>query len=109
MPIMDGGTSTTRIRDLEKSNTGVPTKHRTNGRVPIFAVSASLVEERCKEYMGLGFDGWILKPVDFKRLQILMDGILDLDVRKGAAYQPGAWERGGWFSESPEEAPTSLK
>jgi len=104
MPIMDGGTSTTRIRGLEASGAvrGIPIKHWPNGRVPIFAVSASLVEERRKEYMSLGFDGWILKPVDFKRLQVLMDGILDLNVREGAAYQPGAWERGGWFLGSSE-------
>ncbi|KAH0614791.1 uncharacterized protein H6S33_000427 [Morchella sextelata] len=109
MPIMDGGTSTTRIRSHEVSDTtrGIPPKHLLNGRVPIFAVSASLVEERRKEYMELGFDGWILKPVDFKRLQILMEGILDSDARQGAAYQPGAWERGGWFLGSPEEAGSS--
>jgi CheY-like chemotaxis protein len=109
MPIMDGGTSTTRIRSHEVSDTtrGIPPKHLLNGRVPIFAVSASLVEERRKEYMELGFDGWILKPVDFKRLQILMEGILDSGARQGAAYQPGAWERGGWFLGSPEEAGSS--
>lgn len=104
---MDGGTSTTRIRDLELSNNarGVPMKHQSNGRIPIFAVSASLVEERRGEYMDLGFDGWVLKPVNFERLQILMDGILDPDIRQGAAYQPGAWERGGWFLESPARNP----
>lgn len=105
---MDGGTSTARIRDLESLNNacGIPMKHRSNGRVPIFAVSASLVEERRGEYMDLGFDGWVLKPVDFDRLQVLMDGILHPDIRQGAAYQPGAWERGGWFLESPAEVPT---
>lgn len=109
MPIMDGGTSTTRIRSHEVSDPtrGIPPKHLLNGRVPIFAVSASLVEERRKEYMELGFDGWILKPVDFKRLQILMDGILDSGSRRSSAYQPGAWERGGWFLGSPEEVGSS--
>lgn len=104
---MDGGTSTTRIRDLELSDDarGVPMKHQSNGRIPIFAVSASLVEERRGEYMDLGFDGWVLKPVNFERLQILLDGILDPDIRQGAAYQPGAWERGGWFLGSPAKIP----
>lgn len=106
MPIMDGATSTTRIRDLESSNP-TPIKHQSNGRVPIFAVSASLVEERRKEYMDLGFDGWVLKPVNFERLRILMDGILHPAARQGAAYQPGAWERGGWFLESPAGVPTT--
>lgn len=109
MPIMDGGTSTIQIRGLESSNAagGIPMKHRSNGRIPIFAVSASLVEERRKEYMDLGFDGWVLKPVDFERLRILMDGILNPVVRQGAAYQPGSWEKGGWFSESPAEVPAA--
>lgn len=107
---MDGGTSTTRIRGLESLDTGrgIPVKHQSNGRVPIFAVSASLVEERRKEYMGLGFDGWILKPVDFQRLQVLMDGISHSDIRENAAYQPGAWERGGWFLGSLEESQSGL-
>lgn len=104
---MDGATSTTRIRDLELSDDarGVPMRHQSNGRIPIFAVSASLAEERRGEYMDLGFDGWVLKPVDFERLQMLMDGILDPDTRQGAAYQPGAWERGGWFLGSPAKIP----
>lgn len=108
---MDGGTSTTRIRGLESSNAahGIPVKHRSNGRIPIFAVSASLVEERRKEYMDLGFDGWVLKPVNFERLRILMDGILHPDIRQSAAYQPGAWEKGGWFLESPAEVSVTLE
>ncbi|KAJ4395407.1 hypothetical protein N0V85_006560 [Neurospora sp. IMI 360204] len=101
MPIVDGLTSTKMIRAFEKSN-----RHggqqlsdiaSDNGRVPIFAVSASLVEHEKDTYVDAGFDGWILKPIDFKRLETLLQGITDNKVRNDALYVPGQWERGGWF------------
>ncbi|KAL7269362.1 hypothetical protein RUND412_007980 [Rhizina undulata] len=100
MPIMDGGTSTTLIRAHEKLKAagGIPEKRQLNGRIPIFAVSASLVEERKEEYIKLGFDGWILKPVDFRRLDTIMTGIVDPTARRETAYSPGQWLRGGWFA-----------
>ncbi|RPB00553.1 hypothetical protein L873DRAFT_1679861 [Choiromyces venosus 120613-1] len=109
MPIMDGGTSTTRIRQFEgaDSDRRIPKRHRINGRVPIFAVSATLVEERRTEYIDFGFDGWILKPVDFKRLKLLLDGIRDPAIRAKNAYEPGHWEQGGWFSQTPGGAKPS--
>lgn len=102
MPIVDGLTSTKMIRAFEKS-----TRHGTgqqlsaiasdHGRVPIFAVSASLVEHEKDTYVDAGFDGWILKPIDFKRLETLLQGITDDKVRNESLYVPGQWERGGWF------------
>jgi CheY-like chemotaxis protein len=68
-----------------------------NGRIPIFAVSASLVEREYQTYIDAGFDGWILKPIDFKRLGILLEGIVDEEVRNTCLYRTGEWERGGWF------------
>jgi len=98
MPMMDGGTSASRIRGVEARNPHpIPRKHMNNGRVPIFAVSASLFEERRLGYLDLGFDGWILKPIDFKRLEKLLEGTRDAKMRKEAEYVPGEWERGGWF------------
>jgi CheY-like chemotaxis protein len=69
----------------------------SNYRIPIFAVSASLVEREKQTYVDAGFDGWILKPIDFKRLNTLLAGISDEEVRKSCLYEPGQWERGGWF------------
>lgn len=101
MPIVDGLTSTKMIREFEKS--GEPQEHshsaKINGRIPIFAVSASLVEHEKQKYVDAGFDGWILKPIDFKRLNTLLAGIMDDDVRRSCLYEPGEWERGGWFGE----------
>jgi CheY-like chemotaxis protein len=99
MPIVDGLTSTKMIRSFEKSHPGSHLSIRAsgNGRVPIFAVSASLVERERLTYINAGFDGWILKPIDFKRLNILLLGIVKDESRSSCLYKPGEWEKGGWF------------
>ena len=109
MPIVDGLTSTKLIRAMETS-----TEHKGHsplasrcGRIPIFAVSASLVEELKDIYVEAGFDGWILKPIDFKRLATLLRGIYDDETRKSCIYVPGEWERRGWFTESSKEVVVS--
>jgi hypothetical protein len=43
------------------------------------------------------FDGWILKPIDFSRLDFMLRGINTPDLKRQALYLPGHWERGGWF------------
>lgn len=99
MPIVDGLTSTKMIRSYEKSHmqSSLSPRAKVNGRVPIFAVSASLVERERHTYINAGFDGWILKPIDFKRLNTLLTGIVEEETRHMCLYQPGHWERGGWF------------
>ncbi|KAJ3565586.1 hypothetical protein NPX13_g7450 [Xylaria arbuscula] len=99
MPIVDGLTSTKLIRAHEKSGdcAELSPLGRLHGHIPIFAVSASLVEKDKAIYTEAGFDGWILKPIDFKRLNVLLEGITDDGVRENCLYQPGEWERGGWF------------
>lgn len=99
MPIVDGLTSAKMIRSYEKSHpdSRLSVRASANGRVPIFAVSASLVERERQTYIDAGFDGWILKPIDFKRLNILLLGIVEDDTRKSCLYRPGGWEKGGWF------------
>ena len=101
MPIVDGLTSTKMIRSFEKSHPHKSLSKRAelNGRIPIFAVSASLVEKDRQKYIDAGFDGWILKPIDFKRVKVLLSGIVDEKARESCLYQPGEWERGGWFGK----------
>jgi CheY-like chemotaxis protein len=99
MPIVDGMTATQMVRDYEKKT---PTdilseKAKNNSRVPIFAVSASLLESEKDKYIQTGFDGWVMKPINFARLNVLLSGLLDPEARKAATYQPGQWENGGWF------------
>jgi CheY-like chemotaxis protein len=104
---MDGVTAAIQIREDEKarspSESSPPSSHvRNNHRVPIFAVSASLPESRAKEIADAQFDGWILKPIDFRRVGELMDGIWDIRKRRKDLYTPGTsktnWERGGWLA-----------
>lgn len=105
MPIVDGLTSTKMIRSFEHSvhYAGLSKVAYSHGHIPIIAVSASLVEREKSTYATAGFDGWILKPIDFKRLETLLLGISDDNVRNKCLYVPGEWERGGWFThrESP--------
>ncbi|OAA70549.1 ATPase-like, ATP-binding domain protein [Cordyceps fumosorosea ARSEF 2679] len=107
MPIVDGLASTKMIRSMEKESEqeGHSDMATLNGRVPIIAVSASLVEKELQTYIDAGFDAWILKPIDFKRLSVLMGGIHDDEARNSSVYVPGQWESGGWFcSRSSAEA-----
>lgn len=106
---MDGGAATALIRKIEMSRQhpcqsaqlrdDMP--RRAKSRIPIFAISASLMENKRTEYMETGFDGWLLKPVDFKRLQVLIQGIEDEELRSQETYTPGRWEIGGWFIREP--------
>jgi CheY-like chemotaxis protein len=65
--------------------------------MPIIAVSASLVERSQREYVAAGFDGWITKPIDFKRLEKIIHAVGSTEGRKLLAYGISDWEDGGWF------------
>lgn len=101
---MDGYTSTKNIRAFERSQS--PSAVSQDGSlslkkwVPIIAVSASLLDGEREFYKDIGFDGWILKPILFNRLQHIMLGTTDPVRRKEDLYKPGVWERGGWFEEA---------
>lgn len=102
MPILDGFESAEKIREWEQSPGYVPADRlsiQLNGRIPIFAVSASLLEKQCDKLISCGMDGWILKPVDHKRLAVLLQGITDPSQRDSDLYYLGfSWEKGGWLS-----------
>lgn len=93
---MDGRQSAAAIRKLEETLSEPSTSQRVDGRIPIIAVSATLKEsERTK--LGQHFDGWMLKPIDFKRMLRILSGISDVERRKEDAYVQGQWEKGGWL------------
>jgi CheY-like chemotaxis protein len=105
MPIVDGLTSTKMIRSFEKLHNNIYSPRAALcGRVPIIAVSASLIERDRQQYIDAGFDAWILKPISFDRLNRLMAAIVDTEIRKDCLYQPGAWEKGGWFQRGKHSA-----
>lgn len=98
MPIVDGLTSTKMIRSFEKTHTNIYSPRAALcGRIPIIAVSASLIERNRQQYIDAGFDAWILKPISFNRLNMLMAAVVDSSIRVDCLYQPGEWEKGGWF------------
>lgn len=100
MPIVDGLNATKMIREHERQiNTDQKTIQRgtNHNRTPIFAVSASLVEKDRQVYSDAGFDGWIMKPIDFQRVHVLLSGVQSVEDRNAALYKPGMWEEGGWF------------
>ena len=109
MPILNGYEATESIRNLEKASSSIqcPTSsrrlsHQLNGRIPIFAVSASLIEYQHAELCELGMDGWITKPIDFKRLDVILKGVTNFSRREIETYHPGCnWELGGWFTNVP--------
>lgn len=100
MPLVGGIEATRMIRDLEKqpsSPISLSPRVVPYGRIPIVAVSASLSEHRVREYIDTGFDGWILKPIDFKRLEAILRAVEDEKTREILYYGEGNWEKGGWF------------
>ncbi|KAJ5290875.1 Sensor histidine kinase/response regulator [Penicillium angulare] len=102
MPIVDGFNATKMIREHERQiDTEKTLIHRgtNHSRTPIFALSASLVEKDRQVYFDAGFDGWIMKPIDFQRVHVLLKGVLSIDDRDDALYKPGMWEEGGWFEK----------
>ncbi|KAJ7695709.1 phytochrome-like protein [Mycena rosella] len=108
MPILDGYEATERIRIVEKSTPPMDrlSNRLNNGHIPIFAVSASLRETRREELANYGIDGWILKPIDFKRLKVILKGVTDPAQRALDLYHPGcSWEAGGWLVDQPAPSP----
>jgi light-regulated signal transduction histidine kinase (bacteriophytochrome)/CheY-like chemotaxis protein len=106
MPICNGQDACKRIRAYEKergSNNELadrPASHILNGRIPIFAVSATLDFKMRQEMKDIGMDGWVLKPIDFSRLRALMRGLTLQEQREKERWKPGhVWEQGGWLSE----------
>ncbi|KAG8809948.1 Light-sensor Protein kinase, partial [Serendipita sp. 399] len=110
MPILDGFGATKSIRDIELTKPVDRLPRRSTalvGRIPVFAVSASLTPDQRPYMMELGMDGWVLKPIEFKRLATLLASIGDISLREQNAYRPGMnWEYGGWL-KSPETSPAA--
>lgn len=88
------------IRACNQSTGSTP----TTKRIPIFAVSASLLEKDRQTYIDSGFDGWIMKPIDFHRVNHLLKGVQQEEARNSSVYQSGMWEKGGWFEKVEMEA-----
>jgi hypothetical protein len=112
MPILNGLEATQQIRHLEATKLAKTDRlaHSLNGgRIPIFAVSASLVERQREELEQIGIDGWILKPIDFGRLYTILRGVTDHVQREHDEYRVGgSWEIGGWLLRPSPPPPISV-
>ena len=112
MPILNGLEATQQIRHLEATKLEKTDRlaHSLNGgRIPIFAVSASLVERQREELEQIGIDGWILKPIDFGRLYTILRGVTDPVQRERDEYHVGSsWEIGGWLLRPSPSLPLSI-
>lgn len=99
MPLIDGPTPTKLICEFEAAFSPPLSKLVSlHGRMPIFAVSASLVEQKHDEYVNGGFDGWIMKPINFRQLNTLMTGIWDEKEKQTCVYKPGCGRVVGGFN-----------
>lgn len=112
MPILNGLEATQQIRHLEATKLAKTDRlaHSLNGgRIPIFVVSASLVERQREELEQIGIDGWILKPIDFGRLYTILRGLTDPVQRQRDEYRVGSsWEIGGWLLRPSLPPPLSV-
>jgi CheY-like chemotaxis protein len=82
MPEMDGIAATQVIRARE-AETGRP-------RIPIIALSANAMTHQVNEYLGMGFDLHVPKPIELPRLQAALEqAMAGVDAaRAGAAERP---------------------
>lgn len=65
MPVMDGVTSTQRIRE-----------HHTKESLPILALTANVMEGDIQSYLNAGFNDHIAKPVDYDELVAKLQSFL---------------------------------
>lgn len=101
MPLIDGTQATRLIRKTEEETSALVSSEESDSKtIPIIAVSASLKEASRNEYIQAGFDGWILKPIDFKRLERILAAVNDKSLREDLFYGEGSWDRGGWFEKT---------
>ena len=109
MPLVDGAGSTRLNRAFEKEKRAeLSPQALSYGRIPIIAVSASLSEPSLDDYLNTGFDGWILKPIDFSRLETIMTATQDEPIRQSLMYGNDTWDKGGWFRDRlPEDDDTT--
>ncbi|KAL4806369.1 hypothetical protein BDV18DRAFT_160436 [Aspergillus unguis] len=67
-------------------------------RIPIIVLTEGETEKKREYYIECGFDGWLVKPLDYDRMTALVDSVLDDGLRRQNVYIPGIpWTEGGWF------------
>ena len=67
MPVMDGLTATTKIRESGREDAR---------RIPIVAMTANVFEEDVKKSFEAGMNAHLNKPVDVKQMYALLDELI---------------------------------
>lgn len=113
MPVVDGLASIKLIRSLERAAPLPSRVAQSFGRVPVFVISGML---RCgdseRTYVDAGFDGWMPKPVDMRKLGTYLAGAFDPAARRQGLYDPNHFAVGGWFdsdSNTDTDTDTALR
>ena len=98
MPFVDSLQATKMIRELKKQHGPLlPRAAIACGRVPILAVSASLSNDRGGFFMEIGFDGRLLKLINFRRLGVMLSGALHAEARNLGMYKETEFVQGSWM------------
>jgi signal transduction histidine kinase/AmiR/NasT family two-component response regulator len=87
MPVMDGVAATRLIRETEAQSQGRDGARR---RTPIIALSANAMTHQVKEYLGVGMDLHVAKPIELSKLHAALRTVsADQDSRISQS-PPGA-------------------
>ena len=74
MPIMSGITATKEIRAYEKAHDRMHT--------PIIAITANISQENIEEYLAVGMNGFIGKPINLEKLRICVQEYSGMRTKK---------------------------
>ncbi|WP_296595996.1 ATP-binding protein [Phenylobacterium sp.] len=83
MPVMDGITAAKTIRDAEKA--------ASRRRTPIVALTANALTHQVEEYLAVGMDAHVAKPIEIAKLYDAISAVLNAAATGGVAnVQAGA-------------------
>jgi len=82
MPVMDGAAATRAIRERERAS--------GRARTPIIGLSANAMPHQTSEYMAIGMDACVAKPIDVRALLAALEDALDGAGPTGADALPMA-------------------
>ena len=84
MPVMDGITAAASIRDAEKTS--------GRRRTPIVALTANALTHQVEEYLAVGMDAHVAKPIEIAKLYDAISSVLNAAATGGVApvQQAGA-------------------
>jgi signal transduction histidine kinase/ActR/RegA family two-component response regulator len=77
MPVMDGISAAAAIREAEKT--------ATRRRTPIIALTANALTHQVEEYLAVGMDAHVAKPIEIAKLYDAISGVLQAAATDGVS------------------------